>query len=121
LEQHGIDLATLEPRIQKKQHEGEDREVRPGERIRPGDVNCREIFSHQMPPILMSRAPAPIALSRLLRSWALSRRRNRKRKRYSRAIVWCGPQTATMILDDGATYREAYSHTFFFSCVESLK
>ena len=41
---------ALETGIQKEQHEGEDRNVRSGERVRPGDVDCRKIFSHQMPP-----------------------------------------------------------------------
>ena len=50
LEQNWIDPEALEPRVQKEQHEGEDRDVRPRERIRPGDVNCGKIFSHQMPP-----------------------------------------------------------------------
>jgi hypothetical protein len=50
LKQHGIDPAALKPWVQKEQHEGEDRDVRPGERIRPGDVDCCKIFSHQIPP-----------------------------------------------------------------------
>lgn len=50
LEQQGIDPAALKPRVQKEQHEGEDRNVRPSERVRSGDVDCRKIFSHQMPP-----------------------------------------------------------------------
>ena len=50
LQQDGIDSAALESRVQKEQHEGGDRDVRPGEYVRPGDVDGRKIFSHQMPP-----------------------------------------------------------------------
>ena len=46
LEQHDVDLAAREPRIQKEQHEREDRDARRSERIRAGGVGCGEIGSH---------------------------------------------------------------------------
>jgi hypothetical protein len=52
LKQQGVDLAAREPRIQKEQHEREDRDARPGERIRAIDVvysRCN-IVSHGMSP-----------------------------------------------------------------------
>lgn len=46
LEQERINPAALKPRVQKEQHESEDRDIRRGKRVRTGDINCGQIFSH---------------------------------------------------------------------------